>query len=89
MNVWRRRLASEDVAPDVRAAVMQRANPAFIPRNHRVEEAIDAAIARGDFQPFETLVDVLARPWEEQPEHARLAEPPGPEQREYRTFCGT
>ncbi len=89
MDAWRRRVASEDVAPDVRAAAMRRANPAFIPRNHRVEEVIDAAVARADFQPFDTLVEVLARPWDEQPEHARLAEPPGPEQREYRTFCGT
>ncbi len=89
MDVWRRRLASEDVAPDARVAAMRRANPAFIPRNHRVEEAIDAAVARGDFQPFDTLVEVLAKPWDEQPDRARLAEPPGPEQREYRTFCGT
>jgi uncharacterized protein YdiU (UPF0061 family) len=89
MEAWRRRLAIENVAPDVRAAAMRRANPAFIPRNHRVEEVIDAAVARGDFGPFDTLVEVLARPWEERPEHARLAEPPRPEQREYRTFCGT
>jgi uncharacterized protein YdiU (UPF0061 family) len=54
-----------------------------------VEEAIEAAVRRGDFQPFETLVQVLERPYDEQPEYGLLAEPPGPEQREYKTFCGT
>lgn len=89
MQDWRRRLAREDVAPDTRATAMRRANPAFIPRNHRVEQTIEAAVARGDFRPMDTLVEVLGRPWEDQPEREYLAEPPGPEQREYRTFCGT
>jgi serine/tyrosine/threonine adenylyltransferase len=88
-ETWRGRLALEEAAPDARAAAMRRANPALIPRNHRVEEAIEAAVARGDFQPFEILVDVLARPYDDQPEKAHLAEPPGPEQRVYKTFCGT
>ena len=68
---------------------MRRANPAFIPRNHRVEEAIEAAVRRDDFEPFELLADVLARPYDDQPEFAYLADPPGPDQRAYRTFCGT
>ena len=89
MEAWRRRLATETETPEARASAMRRANPAFIPRNHRVEEAIEAAVSRGDFQPFETLVDVLARPYDDQPARARLAEPPGPEQRAYKTFCGT
>ncbi len=86
---WRRRLAMEGGIPEARRAAMHRANPAFIPRNHRVEEAIEAAVSRGDFEPFATLVDVLGRPFEDQPENGHLAEPPGPEQRVYRTFCGT
>ena len=68
---------------------MRLANPAFIPRNHRVEEALEAAVVRADFAPFETLVKVLGRPYDDQPEHAHLEEPPGPEQHAYRTFCGT
>jgi uncharacterized protein YdiU (UPF0061 family) len=69
---------------------MRQANPAFIPRNHRVEEAIEAAVRRGDFGPFEVLADVLARPYDDQPERAHLAAPPpGREWRAYRTFCGT
>jgi uncharacterized protein YdiU (UPF0061 family) len=86
---WRRRTATEGLAPDARAAAMRRANPAFIPRNHRVEEAIEAAVARDDFAPFETLVKVLSQPFDDQPEVAHLAEPPGPEQLHYQTFCGT
>jgi uncharacterized protein YdiU (UPF0061 family) len=88
-ETWRHRLAADSLAPAARAAAMKRANPAFIPRNHRVEEAIDAAVRRGDFRPFEVLADVLSRPYDDQPEAAHLADPPGPEQRVYQTFCGT
>ena len=89
---WRERLAREDVAPDMRAAGMRRVNPAFIPRNHRVEELITAAITHNDFEPFETLLDVVARPYDDrgdQPELARFAEPPKPDERVLATFCGT
>jgi uncharacterized protein YdiU (UPF0061 family) len=89
LDAWRRRIALESDTPETRASSMRRANPAFIPRNHRVEEAIEAAVRQGDFQPFETLVHVLEKPYEDQPEHRRLADPPGPEQRAYKTFCGT
>ena len=86
---WRERLAMEKTEPERRAAAMRKANPAFIPRNHRVEEAIEAATNNGDFSKFETLVRVLERPYDDQPEAAHLMEPPGPSQYEYRTFCGT
>jgi serine/tyrosine/threonine adenylyltransferase len=86
---WRRRLATEDVSPDARAAAMRLANSAFVPRNHRIAQAIDAAVRRQDFEPFETLVRALARPYDDQPEHAHLAEPPRPEERVTQTFCGT
>ncbi len=86
---WRQRLGRESRSPAERASAMQRVNPAFIPRNHRVEEMIEAAVERADFTPFETLVRLLERPYEEQPEHAHLAEEPAPEQRVTQTFCGT
>jgi uncharacterized protein YdiU (UPF0061 family) len=86
---WRARLASENNTPESRADAMRRANPAFIPRNHRIEEAIQAATERDDFAPFETLVRVLARPFEDQPDAAHLAEPPAPDERVQQTFCGT
>jgi uncharacterized protein YdiU (UPF0061 family) len=85
---WRARVASEGRAPADVAAQMRKANPAFIPRNHRVEEMIAAAV-EGDLGPFHRLRTVLARPYEEQPAHDELALPPGEAQWRYRTFCGT
>jgi uncharacterized protein YdiU (UPF0061 family) len=83
---WRQRLSGD---PAARRAAMQAVNPAYIPRNHRVEAAIAAAIADGDFQPFEELLVVLSRPFEERPEFAAYAEPPLEDERVLRTFCGT
>ena len=76
---WRQRLAQEPRTPPARAAAMRAANPAFIPRNHRVEAAMAAAVDHDDFAPFEELLAVLSRPFEDQPEFARYTEPPGPE----------
>jgi uncharacterized protein YdiU (UPF0061 family) len=86
---WRARLSREAMAPFVRAQAMRRANPAFIPRNHRVEEALSAAVERGDYAPFETLLNILSRPFDDQPEFAAFAEPPPEGQGCYQTFCGT
>jgi uncharacterized protein YdiU (UPF0061 family) len=88
-QAWRGRLGIEALAPDARAAAMRLANPAFVPRNHRVAQAIEAAVRRDDFAPFETLVRVLGRPYEDQPGFVHLAEPPRPEERVLQTFCGT
>jgi uncharacterized protein YdiU (UPF0061 family) len=85
---WRTRLARDDVAPRARADAMRRVNPAVIPRNHRVEEMIAAALG-GDFAPFETLLDVVTRPFEDRPELARFTEAPAPGERVRATFCGT
>jgi uncharacterized protein YdiU (UPF0061 family) len=86
---WRQSLALEPAAPEARAAAMRRANPAFIPRNHLVEAAIVAAVEREDLSPFEELIAVLARPWDDQPGMERYAAPPMPEERVLATFCGT
>jgi protein adenylyltransferase len=86
---WRERIAEEDGDASDRQAAMRTANPAFIPRNHLVEEAISAAVSKGDFSLFETLLDVLARPYEDQPNFGPYAEPPRPEQVVHQTFCGT
>ena len=88
-NHWRARLSREAVPPLERAQAMRRANPAFIPRNHRVEEALSAAVARGDYAPFATLLNILSRPFDDQPEFAAFAEPPPEGRGCYRTFCGT
>ncbi|MEY9562336.1 protein adenylyltransferase SelO [Sinorhizobium fredii] len=86
---WRRRLARESRQPVERASAMRAVNPAFIPRNHRVEQAIEAAIEDADFSLFEALVDVTSKPYEGQPGHAAYAEPPQPDEEVLQTFCGT
>ncbi|MBS9721714.1 YdiU family protein [Tianweitania sp. BSSL-BM11] len=86
---WRARLAREPEQDGVRVDVMRRANPALIPRNHRIEEAIKAAIEHADFTPFRRLNSVLSRPFDDQPEQSDLAIAPEPDQRVLRTFCGT
>ncbi|MEO1459645.1 MAG: YdiU family protein, partial [Pseudomonadota bacterium] len=85
---WRARLARESRGAEAAAAAMRGANPLYIPRNHLVEQAIEAGEA-GDFGPFEALLDVLARPCEERPELARYAAPARPEETVRATFCGT
>jgi uncharacterized protein YdiU (UPF0061 family) len=69
--------------------MMRLANPAFIPRNHVVEAALDAAVERQDFQPFEELLDVVSRPYEDRPVLERYATPARPEECVSQTFCGT
>jgi uncharacterized protein YdiU (UPF0061 family) len=86
---WKDRLAHEDVLPSQRAAAMRAVNPAVVPRNHRVEAAISAAQADGDFAPFERLLAVLADPYGDQPLAAEYGTPPRPEEVVLQTFCGT
>jgi len=86
---WRARTASEQQDEATRHAAMHAVNPLYIPRNHRVEAALSAAIEDGDYGPFEELLTVLANPYEERPDFAAYAEPPGADQGTYRTFCGT
>ncbi|MFD2111445.1 protein adenylyltransferase SelO [Thiorhodococcus fuscus] len=85
---WRDRLGREEADSSERLDRMRRANPLVIPRNHRVEEALDAAV-EGDFDPFERLSAVLANPWEERPETQCYGAPPEPHQVVRQTFCGT
>jgi len=83
---WRPRLSAEPGQP---SATMRAANPAFIPRNHLVEATLAAAVERADFVPFETLLDVLSRPYADDPERALYAIGPREEERVLQTFCGT
>jgi uncharacterized protein YdiU (UPF0061 family) len=86
---WRARLANDPQSPAERAAQMRRVNPAFIPRNHRVEAALNAATQDRDLEPFRKLLAVLQRPYEDQPEAVEYRQPPRPEERVLKTFCGT
>ena len=67
---WRARTGDEPQTAVERAAAMRSVNPAFIPRNHRVEAVIEAAVNRDDFAPFETLLTVLSKPYQDQPDFA-------------------
>ena len=84
---WEARSEREAAEPAERAALMRGASPAVIPRNHRIEAAIEAATA-GDLAPFHALGAALARPFEP-PQDAALAEPPRAEEEVLQTFCGT
>ena len=86
---WRQRLEQEPTDAATRRAAMLAVNPAFIPRNHRVEAVIRAAVDEGDFAPFHELVTVLSNPFEAQPAFARYAGPPADHERVLQTFCGT
>jgi uncharacterized protein YdiU (UPF0061 family) len=88
-RTWRQRLEVESVAAEVRTAAMRAANPAFIPRNHFVQAVLDAAIAQQDFQPFEELLEVLSKPYEDNPKWSRYTIPARAEERVLQTFCGT
>jgi uncharacterized protein YdiU (UPF0061 family) len=86
---WRQRTGAEPQDPAARRAAMRAVNPAFIPRNHRVEAVIEAAVNRDDYAPFEELLAVLSKPYQDQPEFSGYADPPEPHQRVLQTFCGT
>jgi len=88
-SAWRLRLREEPLSGDERAAAMRAVNPAFIPRNHVVEAALDAAVWRQDFQPFEELLDVVSLPYADRPGLERYSTPARPEEVVSRTFCGT
>src|SRR5947208_5005033 len=88
MARWRQRMAEEQQSASERQSAMRNVNPAFIPRNHRVEAVIQAAVG-DDFAPFEELLTVLSKPYDDQPEFAAYADPPEPHQRVHQTFCGT
>jgi uncharacterized protein YdiU (UPF0061 family) len=86
---WRQRAGEEPQTPAERQAAMLSVNPAFIPRNHRVEAVIQAAMVKDDYAPFEELLAVLSKPYQDQPQFAAYGEPPEPDQRVLQTFCGT
>jgi len=90
MTRWRQRLAREATPAAERSTRMRAVNPWLIPRNHRVEQALEAASTRGDLAPFEQLLAALRHPFDETPEHTALAEPAAAAVTAcYRTFCGT
>jgi uncharacterized protein YdiU (UPF0061 family) len=86
LTVWRARLRNCDRSQAV--ALMRRTNPVFIPRNHRIEQAIEAGNA-GDFAPFHRLNEVLHHPFTAQAEFTEFEAAPAPDEVVHATFCGT
>jgi len=85
---WQARIRQEDSSAEEQATLRARSNPALTPRNHRIEEAINAAVA-GDFAPFHRLNTALATPFALSAENAELSRPPQPDEEVLQTFCGT
>jgi serine/tyrosine/threonine adenylyltransferase len=86
---WRERLRRDPQEPQARAQAMRQINPAVIPRNHRIEQVIGAATEREDFEPFIRLSTVLSQPYRTCEGFESYADPPRPDERVLRTFCGT
>jgi uncharacterized protein YdiU (UPF0061 family) len=85
---WEARRGRQEESKADSEQLMRNSNPAVIPRNHRVEEALAAANI-GDYSVMEKLLAVLKNPYAHTPEQAEFAKPPGPEAGSYQTFCGT
>jgi serine/tyrosine/threonine adenylyltransferase len=80
--------SSAGCALDPDADAMDRVNPVYVPRNHLVEEALEAATA-GDLAPLHRLLEAVTAPYDERPGLERYAEPAPDSFGDYRTFCGT
>ena len=83
---WQARLREEDLESSL--ALRKSFNPAVIPRNHKVEEALQAG-EEGDLEPFHNLLKALERPYEEADHLEPYQVPPKPSEKVHQTFCGT
>ncbi|WP_163856988.1 protein adenylyltransferase SelO [Paenibacillus elgii] len=88
-ELWQARRGRQQEPQASSQQLMRSSNPAIIPRNHRVEEALDAAVTEGDYSVMERLVQALSNPYAHTPEQAEYCTLPEPSNRPYRTFCGT
>jgi len=88
-ELWKARLGRQQESKADSHQLMRNSNPAIIPRNHRVEAALEAAVKQGDYSVMERLLQVLSNPYAHSPEQAEYATLPAESTRPYRTFCGT
>ncbi len=86
---WQARLKRQPDSREASRRLMNTRNPAVIPRNHRVEEALEAAVERADFTVMEKLLGVLSQPYQDPKEQTGYQLPAPPSAQPYRTFCGT
>lgn len=88
-DLWNQRLTRQGKSKEEVIELMKRNNPAVIPRNHRVEEVLEAAVNKGDYSLMDRLIKVLKNPYEYSKDQEKYAELPKGMKGTYRTFCGT
>jgi uncharacterized protein YdiU (UPF0061 family) len=86
---WQERRSRQQQSKDDSSQLMRSSNPAVIPRNHRVEEALEAAVKNGDYGVMERLLKVLSKPYDYSNENGEYCNTPAPSGLPYRTYCGT
>jgi uncharacterized protein YdiU (UPF0061 family) len=86
---WNTRKSRQQESDAASRQLMRKSNPAVIPRNHRVEEALEAAVTHGDYTVMTELLETLSDPFAHTPEQAKYCTPAAPSERPYRTYCGT
>ena len=72
LEKWASRLGKDKIGPGERIQAMESVNPLYIPRNHLVEEALEAAVSSNDFGPFKALADVLKEPYRAKPRRRKI-----------------
>lgn len=88
-KLWQERLEKQPKSKASALELMRNSNPSIIPRNHRVEEALEAAVKKEDYDVIKKLLNVLSNPYAYSPEQDEYAIPPTPSSCPYKTFCGT
>lgn len=88
-TLWQERLTRQEESKDSSKQLMKSSNPAIIPRNHRVEEALKAAVEQEDYSVMEKLLDALSKPYAHSKEQDYYSTLPEPSSCPYQTYCGT
>ncbi|MDF2717770.1 MAG: hypothetical protein K0R28_4695, partial [Paenibacillus sp.] len=88
-ELWQERLGRQQESEASSHKLMRNNNPAVIPRNHRVEDALEAAVNQGDYSVMEKLLSVLSNPFAHTQAQAEYSTLPEQSNCHYRTFCGT
>ena len=86
---WQERMKHQSEPKEAALFLMRSRNPAIIPRNHHVEEALEAAVKRSDLTVMDNLLAALKTPFDDSPLHVKYRTPPVPTEQAYQTFCGT
>ena len=86
---WQARLSRQEKSIDESYKLMRRSNPSVIPRNHRVEAALEAVVKQGDYSVMDRLLNVLSRPYAYSQDQDEYCKPAEISKQPYRTFCGT